>query len=100
MSFACNLLLSPSPSQDEHYQAVACDGSMGLVHCSSLLRRKAIPPLPMPWFHGAISRLDAEKLLDRNLDGQFLLRTSQNTKGVYALALRQVGGPEAIIIII
>ena len=43
---------------------------------------------PMPWFHSAISRLEAEKLLDRNQDGQFLLRESQHTKGVYALALR------------
>ena len=80
------------PLQDgEHYQGVASDGSMGMVHRSALLERPAIPPWPMPWFHGALSRLDAEKLLDRKLEGQFLLRTSQNTKGVYALALRQVG---------
>lgn len=75
----------------DHYQGVASDGSMGMVQRSALLQRQAVPPWPMPWFHAAISRLDAEKLLDRNLDGQFLLRTSQNTKGVYALALRQVG---------
>lgn len=73
----------------EHYQAVAADGSMGLIHRSSLLERQPISMWEMPWFHGAISRLDAEKLLDRNRDGQFLLRTSQNTKGVYALAIRQ-----------
>ena len=83
-SFSCFLYLQ----DNEHYQAVGSDGSMGLVHRSNLLERRAIPPLPMPWFHAAISRLDAEKLLDRSLEGQFLLRTSQNTKGVYALALR------------
>ncbi len=57
---------------------------------SAVLRRPSIPLFPMPWFHGAITRLEAEKLLDRNQDGQFLFRTSQNTKGVYALALRCV----------
>lgn len=61
---------------------------MGLIQHSSLLERHPIAMWDMPWFHGAISRLDAEKLLDRNRDGQFLLRISQNTKGVYALALR------------
>lgn len=44
--------------------------------------------VPMPWFHGPISRFDAEKLLDRNKDGQFLLRAGQHPKGVYALAVR------------
>ena len=63
---------------------------MGLVHHDALLERPAIQLWPMPWFHGPISRLDAEKLLDRNTEGQFLLRTSQNTKGVYALAMRLV----------
>lgn len=77
------------PCQDgEHYQGIASDGSMGLVHRASFLERRPVPLLSMPWFHGAISRLDAEKLLDRNHEGQFLLRTSQNTKGVYALAVR------------
>ncbi len=61
---------------------------MGLIHCSSILERRPVPLYPMPWFHAAISRLDAEKLLDRNQEGQFLLRVSQNTKGVYALAMR------------
>ena len=67
---------------------MASDGSMGLIHFSHIHEREPIPVVPMPWFHSAISRLDAEKLLDRNQDGHFLLRISQNTKGVYALAIR------------
>ena len=63
---------------------------MGLIHHTSILERCPVPMWDMPWFHGAISRLDAEKLLDRNRDGQFLLRISQNTKGVYALGVRWV----------
>ena len=63
---------------------------------STILERHPVPMVPMPWFHGAISRFDAEKLLDRNQDGQFLLRTSQNTRGVYALAVRYVQCASAI----
>jgi len=82
-------LLPPSFSQDgQHYQASAADGEIGLFSVAAILERPPVPMLPMPWFHGAISRLDAEKLLDRNQDGQFLLRASQNTQGVYALAVR------------
>ena len=81
--------LPPTFSQDEqHYQASAADGEIGLFSAAAILERPPVPMLPMPWFHGAISRLDAEKLLDRNQDGQFLLRASQNTQGVYALAVR------------
>lgn len=58
------------------------------MHRGALLPRPPVPLHPMPWFHGTISRVEAESLLDRNTQGQFLLRTSQNTAGVYALAMR------------
>ena len=64
------------------------DGSVGLVPIACILRRPAVSMVPMPWFHGTISRFDAEKLLDRNKDGQFLLRAGQHPQGVYALAVR------------
>lgn len=64
------------------------DGATGLVPVACILRRPAVSMVPMPWFHGPISRFDAEKLLDRNKDGQFLLRAGQHPKGVYALAVR------------
>ena len=72
----------------KNYQATAANGDVGLFPALAIMPRSPIPMLPMPWFHSAISRLEAEKLLDRNQDGQFLLRESQNTEGVYALALR------------
>ncbi|KAL5473852.1 hypothetical protein EMCRGX_G028414 [Ephydatia muelleri] len=63
------------------------NGSTGLVPVASTLRRLAVSMVPMPWFHGTVSRFDAEKLLDRNKDGQFLLRAGQHPQGVYALAV-------------
>lgn len=86
------MLLYARTQDGQHYQAVLADGSMGLIHSSLVLQREPIQLHPMPWFHSSISRLDAEKLLDRNWDGQFLLRTSQNTKGVFALAIRYEHG--------
>ena len=38
-------------------------------------------------------RFEAEKILDRNQDGQFLMRTSQSTEGIYALAVSYVSLP-------
>lgn len=37
-----------------------------------------------PWFHGNISRIDAEMLVEK--DGQFLVRESSSTKGQYVLS--------------
>ena len=42
-----------------------------------------------PWFHGRITREEAEDVLDRGgcIDGQFLVRESTNLAGEYALSL-------------
>ena len=40
-----------------------------------------------------VRRFEAEKILDRNQDGQFLMRTSQSTEGIYALAVSYVSLP-------
>lgn len=97
----------------EYCQATVADGSVGLVPMSSVLERPGVMLQPMPWFHGPITRysllsnrvtgsnsteasthwntllyrFEAEKILDRNQDGQFLMRTSQSTEGIYALAV-------------
>ena len=47
------------------------------MHCYVTLR----------WFHGKISRQDAEQLLDRNDNGLFLVRESVNYQGDYSLSV-------------
>ena len=42
------------------------------------------------WFHGDISRENAEKLLRPFRNGNFLVRESQNYKGDYTLCVRCV----------
>ncbi len=39
------------------------------------------------WFHGKLTREEAEKLLERGKNGQFLVRESQNFKGDYTLCV-------------
>ncbi|XP_039257430.1 tyrosine-protein kinase CSK-like [Styela clava] len=41
----------------------------------------------MPWFHGKISRMQAEELLKPRRDGLFLLRESTNYQGDYTLCV-------------
>eukprot|EP00731_Ephydatia_muelleri_P016536 Em0009g960a len=48
----------------------------------------------MPWFHGRISREDAEKLLTPPKNGQFLVRESQNYPGDYTLCVSYNGKVE------
>ena len=39
------------------------------------------------WFHGNISREDAEKMLQPYRNGQYIVRESQNYKGDYTLCV-------------
>jgi c-src tyrosine kinase len=47
----------------EWYQAQDADGKKGLVPISHLQRRTEVKLNMMPWFHGKITRDEAEKLL-------------------------------------
>ena len=40
------------------------------------------------WFHGNISREEAEKMLKPYKNGQYIVRESQNYKGDYTLCVR------------
>lgn len=62
-----------------------------------------IPPQPDPidtslplerqgWYHGAITRLEAENILRMNKEGSFLVRNSESTKQDYSLSLKSARG--------
>lgn len=50
-----------------------------------------------PWFHGPISRADAERLLQR--DGDFLVRESTNTPGQFVLSGMQDNNKKHLLLI-
>ena len=58
------------------------------VHFTAACRSRC--HCPTRWFHGSVTRFEAEKLLDRNRLGQFLVRSTQHGKGVFAVSLRCV----------
>lgn len=47
----------------EWYQAADCEGKSGLVPISHLQKRTEVKLNTMPWFHGKITREEAERLL-------------------------------------
>ncbi|KAI1901505.1 hypothetical protein AGOR_G00035120 [Albula goreensis] len=50
-----------------------------------------------PWFHGSLSRRQAERLLGR--DGDFLVRESGTTPGQYVLTGQQGGQPKHLLLV-
>ena len=40
------------------------------------------------WFHGKLTRDEAENMMDKHKNGQFLIRESQNYKGDFTLCVR------------
>lgn len=62
----------------------------------------AAPPLVQQlqceaWFHGGLSRKEAERLLTR--DGDFLVRESGTTPGQYVLTGQQGGQPKHLLLV-
>ena len=49
------------------------------------------------WFHGSLSRRQAERLLTR--DGDFLVRESGTTPGQYVLTGQQGGQPKHLLLV-
>lgn len=49
------------------------------------------------WFHGQISRAEAERLLER--DGDFLVRESTNTPGQFVLSGMQHNNKKHLLLI-
>lgn len=54
---------SADTNDSEWFKAKDCDGKEGLVPAVHLQKRIEVKLNPMPWFHGKISRDEAERLL-------------------------------------
>lgn len=50
--------------------------------------RDAPPPLILSWYHGAISRTDAENLLRLCKEASYLVRNSETSKNDFSLSLK------------
>ncbi|XP_053193301.1 SH2 domain-containing adapter protein F isoform X2 [Scomber japonicus] len=66
-----------------------------LDHCSSSLGERIDPTMPLEsqfWYHGAISRTDAESLLRLCKEASYLVRNSETSKNDYSLSLKSSQG--------
>lgn len=66
-----------------------------LDHSSSSLGERIDPTMPLEsqfWYHGAISRTDAESLLRMCKEASYLVRNSETSKNDYSLSLKSSQG--------
>lgn len=78
------------------------DDALGVSGHSGPSSATAAPPLVQQlqceaWFHGSLSRREAERLLTR--DGDFLVRESGTTPGQYVLTGQQGGQPKHLLLV-
>ncbi|XP_025929013.1 SH2 domain-containing adapter protein B isoform X4 [Apteryx rowi] len=87
---------SPSPSNDQRRQLRAPGGGFkpfkhGSPEFCGILGERIDPTIPLEkqiWYHGAISRTDAENLLRLCKECSYLVRNSQTSKHDYSLSLK------------
>lgn len=78
------------------------DDALGVSGHSGPSSASAVPPLVQQlqceaWFHGGLSRKEAERLLTR--DGDFLVRESGTTPGQYVLTGQQGSQPKHLLLV-
>ncbi|XP_064414273.1 SH2 domain-containing adapter protein B-like isoform X2 [Latimeria chalumnae] len=91
---------SPSPSSDRRRQLRPPGGSFkpikhGSPEFCGILGERVDPTIPLEkqvWYHGAISRTDAENLLRLCKECSYLVRNSQTSKHDYSLSLKSSQG--------
>ena len=66
-----------------------------LQHTYHLGSKRAIP---VPWYHGRISRADAEKSLSSTPHDCFLIRESEAERGALSISLKHEGQPRHFLI--
>uniref|UniRef100_A0A8C5UIW4 SH2 domain-containing protein n=1 Tax=Malurus cyaneus samueli TaxID=2593467 RepID=A0A8C5UIW4_9PASS len=91
---------STSPSNDQHRQLRAPGGGFkpikhGSPEFCGILGERIDPTIQLEkqiWYHGAISRTDAENLLRLCKECSYLVRNSQTSKHDYSLSLKSSQG--------
>ncbi|NWS62916.1 SHB protein, partial [Chunga burmeisteri] len=91
---------SPSPSNDQRRQLRAPGGGFkpikhGSPEFCGILGERIDPTIQLEkqiWYHGAISRADAENLLRLCKECSYLVRNSQTSKHDYSLSLKSSQG--------
>ncbi|XP_061078055.1 SH2 domain-containing adapter protein F-like isoform X1 [Conger conger] len=66
-----------------------------LDHCAPALGERINPSMPLEsqfWYHGAISRIDAESLLRLCKEASYLVRNSETSKNDFSLSLKSSQG--------
>ncbi|KAI1904322.1 hypothetical protein AGOR_G00004470 [Albula goreensis] len=66
-----------------------------LEHCTPTLGERIDPSMPLEsqfWYHGAISRIDAESLLRLCKEASYLVRNSETSKNDFSLSLKSSQG--------
>ncbi|XP_055925701.1 tyrosine-protein kinase CSK-like [Argiope bruennichi] len=77
-----------TPTKDPNwYKARHVDCREGLIPANYIQKRSEVKLHAMPWFHGKITRDEAEQLLQPREDGLFLVRESTNFPGDYTLCV-------------
>ncbi|GAB6019018.1 hypothetical protein CHUAL_000649 [Chamberlinius hualienensis] len=77
-----------TPTRDPNwYRAKHADGKEGMIPANYVQKRCEVKLNAMPWFHGKITRDQAEELLNPREDGLFLVRESTNFPGDYTLCV-------------
>jgi len=64
------------------------DNSEELSELSDLKHRRLNGDCSFRWYHGSITRIEAEGLLRIHQEGSYLVRNSESTKQDYSLSLK------------
>lgn len=85
---------SPAPSPNCSMPPIGSEFIATTDKMNSLQRKAQVKLNTMPWFHGKISREEAELLLNPKENGLFLVRESTNFPGDYTLCVCYQGKVE------
>lgn len=82
------LIVIVQASKDPNWYSARNElGDTGMIPVNYVHKREGVKLQTMPWFHGKITRDDAEELLVPRTDGLFLVRESTNFPGDYTLCV-------------